>query len=69
MDWPTSIHHVYQHDPMDQKLEGLVDIISKFSDTKSGTVVKTDQQRDSMRTAMTRLEIWAKDWQMVYNES
>ena len=55
---------------MDKDLFGLVDIISKFADdTKVGTVVKTDQQKDSMKTALNRLETWANDWQMSYNEA
>ena len=55
---------------MDRELEGLVSIISKFADdTKIGSVVKNQNQVDDMHRAVVKLEDWAKDWLMTYNES
>jgi hypothetical protein len=40
----------------------------KFADgTKVGMVVETEDQRDELQAAITNLEQWSQEWQMMFN--
>ena len=42
----------------------------KFADdTKVGMVVETEEQRDELQAAITNLEQWSLEWQMMFNTS
>ena len=51
-----------------------IDVTSSFlfkfaDDTKVGRVVETEDQRDELQAAISKLEQWSQEWQMLFNAS
>ena len=55
---------------IDLAMEVTGSFLFKFADdTKVGMVVETEEQRDILQAGIDRLELWSKDWQMLFNTS
>jgi hypothetical protein len=56
-------------DDIDEVIERLVALLSKFADdTKGAKIIRTRQDADDMQTALDLLCDWAREWGMKFNE-
>ena len=55
---------------IDMAIDVTGSFLFKFADdTKVGMVVETEEQRDELQAAITSLELWSSEWQMMFNSS
>ena len=52
---------------IDQAIDVTSFFLFKFADdTKVGRVLETEDQRDELQTAISNLEQWSQEWQMMF---
>ena len=55
--------------PLDDIILNLANIVSKYADdTKVGSMIEDDEDHNKLQEALDKINQWAEDWQMKFNE-